>query len=108
MNRVAWLDGTTDAALARTRAERDAAAGRIAALGLQRDAELGGAGDLSAISIIDASITAERHTIALADQRIAIIERDARRMAAARRESPPHGSGCCYREAACQTDGVGR
>jgi hypothetical protein len=82
-----WLDGSANAALARTRADRDAAQGRIAELEAQRTSALGSDGDLSAISIIDASITAERHTIAVADQRIAIIERDARRMAAARRES---------------------
>jgi hypothetical protein len=87
MDRLAWLDGSTDAALARTRADRDAAAGRITELEAQRTSALGGDGDLSVISIIDASITAERHTIGLADQRIAIIERDVRRMAAARRES---------------------
>ena len=87
MNPAAWLDGSTDAALARTRADRDAAERLIGDLRGKRDAELGGAGDLSAISIIDASIDAARQTIKIADERIVIIERDARRLAAARRES---------------------
>ena len=84
---AAWLDGSTDAALARTRADRDAAEQLIADLRRKRDAELSGAGDLSAISIIDASIDAARQTIKIADERLVIIERDARRLAAARRES---------------------
>jgi hypothetical protein len=87
MNPAAWLDGSTDAALARTRADRDAAEQRIVDLQGKRDAELSGAGDLSAISIIDASIDAARQTIKIADERLVIIERDARRLAAARRES---------------------
>ena len=82
-----WKGNSSEAALAKVRAERAAAELRIADLEAKRAAELGGECDLQAIDLLDASIAADRRTIAIADQRIAVIEKDLRRQAAARREA---------------------
>ena len=82
-----WTGKTTEAAAARARADRTAAEQRIADLQAKRAAELGGECGLSEIDLLDVSIEAERRTMAIAGQRIAVIERSLRREAAARREA---------------------
>lgn len=82
-----WKTNSTEASLGKVRADRAAAEQRIADLESRRATELGGECDLQAIDLIDVSIAAERRTIAIADQRIAVLERQEQRETAARREA---------------------
>ena len=87
MNALAIWNGGSEAALAKVRADRMAAEQRIADLQTRRAAELGGECDLAAIDLIDVSIAADQRTIAIADQRIAVVARQLRGQTAARREA---------------------
>ena len=89
MNRAIaiWQGKSSEAALGRVRADRAAAEQRIAELEAKRAAELRGEGDLAAIDLIDASIAAERRTIAIANQREAIVEKELRQQNRDRRDA---------------------
>lgn len=82
-----WRGKSPEASLAKVRADRAAAEGRLAALRAKRGGAIGGDADLAEVDLLDASIEAEQRTIAIADQRAAIFEKDLRQQQRERREA---------------------